>query len=256
MELHDKVAVVTGGTRGIGRGIVRRFRDEGAWVVFTGRDEVRGSQAEEELGADGQVRFVAADVRRRHEVEQAVDVAVERHGRLDVLVNNAGGAPSLRPVAEMEEATWHETIAVNLHSVYYATRRALAYLVPQESGRIITVSSFAGKAGIPCFGAYAAAKHAVIGLMRSLAQEVGPRGITANCVCPGIVVTDLVHQLGADLGLQTGTSYEQILDSFLEKTATGRTTTIEDVAALAVFLASDRGSGITGQALSVDGGMT
>lgn len=255
MELRGKVAVVTGGTRGIGRRIVERFVEEGASVVFTGRDAETGGQVQEELSGNGDVRYVGGDIRRRWDAERMVDAAVEEFGRLDVLVNNAGGASHFALAADTDDGTWHDTLALNLHSVFYATRRALTHLLPRKAGRIITISSIEGKHPDPGLAVYATAKHAVIGFTRSLAKEVGPAGITANCVCPGMVMTDFVRHNGPDLASVLGLTYDQLVEAFVSRTSTGRTTTVDEVAAMTVLLASAAGAGITGAALSVDGGM-
>ncbi|MBB5957172.1 NAD(P)-dependent dehydrogenase (short-subunit alcohol dehydrogenase family) [Saccharothrix tamanrassetensis] len=247
---------MTGGSRGIGRRVVERFLDAGASVVFSGRDEATGEQARKELDAGDRALFVGGDVTRRQDAERMVDAAVERFGRLDVLVNNAGGMPGFALVGETDDALWHDTLAVNLHAVFYATRRALAHLVPQRSGRIITMSSIEGKQADPGLGAYATAKHAVIGLTKAVAREVGPLGVTANCICPGIVMTDMIQDRGPLAAQVLGTTYDQVVAAFVAKAATGRATTADEVAAMAVLLASEAGAGITGAALSVDGGAT
>lgn len=254
MEMDGKIAVVTGGSRGIGRRIVERFLDEGASVVFSGRDEENGERARKELDVGGRALFVPGDVTRRQDAERMVDTAVKHFGRLDVLVNNAGGMPGFAVVGETDDALWHATLDVNLHAVFYATRRALAHMVPQRSGRIITMSSIEGKQADPGLGAYATAKHAVIGLTKTVAREVGPLGITANCICPGIVMTDMVRDQGPIAAQVLGTTYEQLVAAFAAKAATGRATTVDEVAAMAVLLASEAGAGISGAALSVDGG--
>ncbi|RKT54512.1 SDR family NAD(P)-dependent oxidoreductase [Saccharothrix australiensis] len=256
MELDGKVAVVTGGSRGIGRRIVERFLDEGASVVFSGRDGMAGERTRKELDVGDRALFVAGDVTRRQDAERMVDAAVERYGRLDVLVNNAGGMPGFGLVAGTDDAVWHDTLAVNLHAVFYVTRRALAHLVPQQSGRIITISSISGKQGDPGLGAYVTAKHAVIGLTKVVAREVGALGITANCICPGLVMTDLIRDRAPVAAEVLGVTAEQLVAAFAGKAATGRATTVDEVAAMAVLLSSEAGAGITGAALSVDGGVT
>ena len=256
MQLDDKVAVVTGGTRGIGRRIVERFLEYGASVVFTGRDEETGRAAEKELDRGGRATFVAGDVTSRPDVDRMVDAAVSAYGRLDVLVNNAGGGASFGQVIGIEDTAWHDTIALNLHSVFYATRRALTHMLNNGSGRIITISSMEGRHADPGMSAYGAAKHAVIGLMQAVAHEVGPDGITANCICPGMVMTDLLREQGSAIAAGMGMDFGQLVDSFTRKSALRRPTTTDEVAMVAVLLASDAGAGITGSAWSVDGGIT
>lgn len=256
MELTGKAALVTGGTRGIGRGIAERFLEHGASVMISGRNEETGKQALHDLGESGRVTFVAGDVSDRADAERMVDATVEHYGRLDVVVNNAGGMPDFGLVANMSDEVWHQNVDLNLHSVFYVTRRALAHMIPQQSGRIITISSILGKQGDPGLAAYAAAKHGLIGLTQALAQEVGALGITANCICPGIVLTDMIREQGPIAAEVLGVTYDQIVDTYVNKTAIGRSTTVDEVAAMAVLLASEAGAGITGSALSVDGGVT
>lgn len=256
MDLGGKVAVITGGTRGIGRQIAGKFVEHGASVVVTGRGRDAGERAEKELGVHGPALYVEGDVTSRSDAERMVDSAIGAYGRLDVLVNNAGGGAAFAPLAEMTDDAWHDTIALNLHSVFYATRRALSYLVPQGSGRIITISSMEGKHADPGMGPYAAAKHAVIGLMRSLAREVGPSGVTANCVCPGMVFTDLLRSQGGAIAAAMGMTFDQLVTVFTERSAIRRATTADEVAMATVFLASDAAAAVTGSAWSVDGGVT
>lgn len=208
-----------------------------------------------ELDVGDRALFVQDDVTHRQQAERKVDAAVEHFG-LDVLVNNAGGMPGFAVVGETDDVLWHDTLALHLHGVFYATRRALAHLMPQRSDRIITISSVKGKQADPGPGAYAAAKHAVIVLTRALSREMGPLGITANCICPGLVMTDLVTQQGPMAARVLNTTYEKLLAAFTAKTATGRATSVDEVAAAAVLLASGAGTGITGATLSVDGGAT
>ncbi|MEU3608527.1 SDR family NAD(P)-dependent oxidoreductase [Streptomyces sp. NPDC035033] len=256
MDLTGRTALVTGGTRGIGLAIAGTLHRHGAQVVITGRGEEHGRKALTRLGAGDDVTLCVADATRRPDAERAVDTVVDRYGRLDIVVNNVGGATDFATVADITDDVWHRTLALNLDTALYTTRRALTHLLPQRSGRVINISSMEGRDPDPGLCAYAAAKHALIGLTRVLAKEVGPYGITANCVCPGAVETDWVVQQGPKAARVLGTDYPGLIRHFTGRTATGRLTRPEEVAAAVLLLASHPGSGITGSCLSVDGGTT
>ncbi len=252
--LQDRVACVTGGTRGIGRGIVEAFLAEGARVVLNGRSEDKGQEALAEMGAGDRAHFVAGDVMDQAVCESLVDATVAHFGRIDILVANAGGATDLAPVAQLTDEAMQQALAWNLWHTFWTIRRALHHMVPQGSGRILTMSSVEGKVGKPGFATYVAAKHAVNGLTKSVAQEVGTLGITVNALCPGAIETDIVRAEGPGAAAAMGLSYEGMLQVFAEGSATKRLNDVEDVAAVAVLLASDAGAGITGSMISIDGG--
>ena len=261
MKLAGKVAAVTGGSRGIGRGIVEAFLAEGASVVLNGRDAEKGERALAEMDADVALRFspehahfIAGDVTREETVKGLVDGAVERYGRIDILVNNAGGSSGFAPVAQMENEAWDHTILWNLSATFWGIKHAFAHMIPQESGRIINISSLEGKHGKPGIAAYVAAKHAINGLTKSAAQEVGTTGITVNAICPGLIETDIVRESGAAAAASMGLTYDEMVQQFADESAIKRMNTTEEVGAVAVLLASDVGAGITGALWSVDGG--
>lgn len=254
MKLAGKVAAVTGGSRGIGRGIVEAFLAEGASVVLNGRSAEKGERALTELNAGERAHFMAGDVTREETVKGLVDGAVERYGRIDVLVNNAGGSSGFAPVAQMENEAWDHTILWNLSATFWGIKHAFAHMIPQESGRIINISSLEGKHGKPGIAAYVAAKHAINGLTKSAAQEVGTTGITVNAICPGLIETDIVRESGAAAAASMGLTYEEMVQQFADESAIKRMNTTEEVGAVAVLLASDVGAGITGALWSVDGG--
>jgi NAD(P)-dependent dehydrogenase (short-subunit alcohol dehydrogenase family) len=253
-KLDDRVAVVTSSTRGVGRAVANAFLAEGATVLLNGRSEEKGRRALEELDAGERVRFVPADVSSREGCELLLGEALERWGRVDVLVNNAGGTREPSPIAEMSDEVMQMTLEWTFWSTFWCTRLALADMIPRRSGRIINVSSLEGKCGKPITSAYVAAKHAVNGLTKSCAQEVGPLGITVNALCPGIMVTDIVHEVGVEIAAEQGLSFDEFLGSFSTDAANGRANDVDDVAAIAVLLASEAGAGISGSLISVDGG--
>ncbi|HCV00223.1 MAG: 3-oxoacyl-ACP reductase [Dehalococcoidia bacterium] len=254
MQLEGKVAAVTGGTRGIGRGIVEAFLAEGAKVVMNGRSEEKGARALSELNAGDQASFIAGDVTQETTLSGLVDGTVERYGKIDILVNNAGGAGGFAPVAQMENADWDHTIAWNLSSTFWGIKHAFRHMIPQESGRVINISSLEGKHGKPGISAYVASKHAINGLTKSSAQEVGPLGITVNAICPGLIETDILLDSGAEAAASMGLTYEEMVQKFSEESSIKRMNTVEEIGAVATLLASDVGAGITGALWSVDGG--
>lgn len=254
MQLEGRCAAITGGTAGIGLEIARAFLAEGATVALMARNRQKGAAVVEALGVGDRAVFIAGDAMVQSDVEGFIDAARAALGSVDILVNNAGGASELMPLAELSDAAFDETMKWNLYSTFWATRRALPSMQQQQWGRIINISSVEGKIGKAVFTAYTAAKHAVNGLTKSLAQEVGPMGITANAICPGLIVTDIVKANGPATAEAMGISFDEMIAGFAAESAIKRPNKVEEVAALSVLLASEAGGGITGAMLSVDGG--
>lgn len=254
MRLDGRIAAITGGTRGIGLGIAQAFLREGASVVLNGRSQDKGDQAVAELGGNGKVSFVRGDVTRKEDVERLVAETVERHGRIDILVNNAGGASAPAPIAETSDEEWDLVMKWNVYSTFWGTRAALPHMTGRGHGRIINISSVEGKHGKPVLTAYVAAKHAVNGFTKGVAKEVGTSGVTVNAICPGLVVTDIVRETGPATAENMGLTFDGLIDLFAQESAIKRPNTVEEVAAVAVLLASNEGAGITGAMISVDGG--
>jgi len=270
--LKGKVAIVTGAGRklGIGRGIALRLAREGADVAVADIcrefEEFPGyglgmweglKETADEISALG-VRGlpVRVDVTDAAQVDEMVRQTVEALGRLDIIVNNAGGAPGPAPVIAMEEAAWNKTMAINATGTFLCSRAAARQMLAQgQGGKIINISSIAGKKGAPFLAAYCAAKAAIIGLTRVMAMELGAANVQVNAVCPGEVDTDLTRwgwQLEAGM---RGTSYEEVIKATTSLIAAGRLETPQDVADLVAFLASRQSDYITGQAINVDGGI-
>jgi 3-hydroxybutyrate dehydrogenase len=254
MELEGKVAAINGGTRGIGRAVAEAFLAEGAKVVITGRTTEKGERALAEMNAGDGAHFIQADGLVREDCERVVDGTVDRYGRIDILFNNAGGSKDNAPIAELTDEAMQYGLQVNLWSTFWCTRKALGYMIPQEWGRIINMSSVEGKMGKPGLGQYVVGKHAVNALTKTCAHEVGTLGITVNAVCPGAIETDMMTEEGPAAAESMGMSYEELLAWFARESATQRLNEVEDVAAVAVLLASDAGAGITGAQISIDGG--
>ena len=254
MKLEGKVAAITGGTRGIGRGIAEAFLAEGAKVAINGRSQEKGSQALKEINRPDETLFVAGDVKKQADVVRFIDETVAHFGQLDILVNNAGGATMFAPVAELPDEAWQDAIDWNLNSTFWGMRRALQLMIPRQSGRIINISSVEGKHGKPGIAGYVTTKHAINGLTKATAKEVGTMGITVNAICPGLIITDIVKESGEAAAAAMGKTFDEMVEQFASESAIKRQNTVEEVAAVAVLLASDVGAGITGAMLSVDGG--
>lgn len=254
MQLKGRIAAVTGGTAGIGLAIAQAFLAEGATVALMARNKQKGEGVIKALDAGERCVFIAGDAMIQSDVEGFVDQTIARFGRIDVLVNNAGGAGDLQPMIKLSDEAFDQSMKWNVYSTFWACRRALPSMTTQKWGRIINISSVEGKVGKPVFSAYTAAKHAVNGMTKSLAQEVGPLGITVNAICPGLVITDIVRDNGPATAKAMGITFEAMVDMFAQESAIKRPNTVEEVAAMAVLLASNAGGGITGAMLSVDGG--
>jgi 3-hydroxybutyrate dehydrogenase/3-oxoacyl-[acyl-carrier protein] reductase len=257
--LDGQVACITGGTRGIGRGTAEAFLREGASVVINGRDPEKGAATIAEITAqDGsygdRLHFIAGDVKQKSDCEAVVDGTVDRFSKIDVLFANAGGASGHAPVVDLTDEAMQDSLEWNFWHTFWTMRAALKHMIPQEKGRIIAMSSVEGKVGKPAISIYVAAKHAINGLVKSAAQEVGPLGITVNSVCPGAIETDIMLAEGPPAAEAMGMTYEQLLDQFAQESAIKRLNEVEDVAEVCVLLASEAGAGISGSLLSIDGG--
>tara|TARA_A100001388_G_scaffold239985_1_gene195525 strand:- start:2049 stop:2825 length:777 start_codon:yes stop_codon:yes gene_type:complete len=254
MKLEGRVAAVTGGSAGIGRGIAEAYLAEGASVAVMARNAEKAEKMLAEVGAGDRVIFVQGDAMDQASVEGFVDQTAAHFGRVDILINNAGGAGDLQPTISLSDESFDECMKWNVYSTFWGTRRALKYMTEQSWGRIINISSMEGKHGKPVLTAYTTAKHAINGMTKSVAREVGTQGITVNAICPGLVITDIVRDNGPNTAEAMGMTFDEMVDLFSKEAAIERPNTVEEVAAVAVLLASDLGGGITGALMSVDGG--
>jgi 3-hydroxybutyrate dehydrogenase len=258
-KLDGKVACITGGTRSIGRGMADAFASEGACVVVNGRDAEKGERACQEIrdatGCGDRVTFYGGDASQQAAVEGLIDFTIDRYGQLDVCCLNSGGVLNTAPVAMMTDEEWKLEIDWNLNHVFWGMRRALNHMIPRQSGRVIVTSSVEGKLGKPGLPGYTATKHAVNGLVKCAAQETGTLGITVNAILPGLIETDIVRSTGPDSAIAMGLGgYDELIELFAGESAIKRPNTVEEVAAVAVLLASDQARNITGCLFPVDGG--
>ncbi|HXZ47611.1 MAG TPA: 3-hydroxybutyrate dehydrogenase [Usitatibacter sp.] len=258
-QLAGKSAVVTGSTSGIGRGIAERFAAEGANVMLNGLGEageieaLRGAIAKEH---GVRALYHGADMTRPGEIAAMIAEAAKAFGRVDILVNNAG-IQHVAPVDEFPPEKWDAILAINLSSAFHATRAALPGMKKAQWGRVINIASAHGLVASPYKSAYVAAKHGVVGFTKSLALEVAELGITANAICPGYVMTPIVEKQIDDQARVHGIARENVIrDVILAPQPTKKFIRIEDVAALALYLASEAAAQVNGAALSIDGGWT
>jgi NAD(P)-dependent dehydrogenase (short-subunit alcohol dehydrogenase family) len=249
-RIEGKVAVVTGGASGIGEGTVRRFLAEGASVVIADLQRERGEALAAELGAA--TRFIATDVTREDDVAAAVDLAVGAFGRLDVMFNNAGIIGAIGSIAETPLDSWNRTVAILLDGVFLGMKHAARVMIPQRSGSIISTSSIAGVIGGLGPHCYTACKHAVIGLTKSVASELGGSGVRVNAIAPGNTVTAMTSSAITGDHTATERTAQQIAASNPLRIAGFP----EDIANAALYLASEEARYISGQTIVVDGGQT
>jgi NAD(P)-dependent dehydrogenase (short-subunit alcohol dehydrogenase family) len=253
LRLENQVAVVTGGSRGIGEGVVRRFVEEGAKVVFSDLLTAKANALEAELGK-GAV-FYQADATKPSETEALMKFAVDRFGRLDCVVNNAGAGGEGGPIAGISVEGFNKSIALLLGGTFFGVKYALPHL--QSGGTIINIASVAGLAGGYSSHAYTAAKFGVVGLTKSVSLELAERGIRVNAICPGGIATAIYAPVGGEMSAELIERTPEIVEPWLaEVLPLGRAGFPVDIANAALWLASSESSFVTGEVLTVDGGLT
>ncbi len=253
-KLKDKIVLITGSSRGIGRSIALAFARQEARVVVTGRTlETLEAVAAEIRKLGNQALPLTCDVARREEVEALAQKIGDQLGTVQILINNAGLAPAVS-FLEMEDHLWDEVFKVNLTGTYNCCKVFLPGMLAAKWGRIINVASTVSKVAYPNISAYTSSKHAVLGLTRALAIEMARSGVTVNAICPGYVDTELTRINAKLMAEKTGKGLEEVLQLFKSSSPQKRLIAPEEVADVAVLLASEATKGITGQGINVDGG--
>jgi len=250
MRFKDKVAVVTGGTSGMGRAAVLGFAKEGASVVVNDIDAEKLEEVAEEIkSTGGDVLTIRGDITKKETISRMVNDTIQRFSKIDILFNYVGGEPNLGPHApflEQNDEFWDKMIELNLKSTMLACQAVLQKMIKRKYGKIINTGAIAGKVGAPNMAPYSAVKGGIIALTKALAIEMAPFEININCVCPGPVATPGLQKVFAEIDE----------DFIADITALKRIGKPEEVASAVLYLASDEAAFITGQAVSVDGGAT
>ena len=258
-SLAGKVSLVTGSTSGIGLGIARALAEAGSDVVLNGlgvASEIARTKDRISADCDVKVSYSPADMTKPAAIREMIETTLAEHGRLDVLVNNAG-IQYIAPLDQFPAEKWDAILSINLSSAFHTMRSVLPAMRKNKFGRIINIASAHGLVASPFKAAYVAAKHGIVGLTKVAALETAEQGITCNAICPGYVYTPLVEAQIDDQAKAHGISREQVIhDVLLAQQPNKRFATVEELGALTVFLAGDAAASITGIALPVDGGWT
>ena len=243
-DLTNKVAIITGASQGIGKGMAETFSKAGAHVACVSRNKDNlKSVADSLIKNGGAASFYTCDVSSLDAFQNTIKEIAENHGSVDILVNNAGVCKD-KLIMRMSEDDWNKVININLNGAFNGIKAVSQIMIKQRAGRIINISSIVGLIGNPGQANYAASKAGLIGLSKSAAKELAPRGITVNAIAPGYIATDMTDQIT-----------DQAKENLITKIPLGRIGSPSDIAASALFLASDEAGYITGQTLTVDGGM-
>lgn len=253
--MGDKIALVTGAGQGIGRAIALRLAQDGFHVAINDINAETGKLVSEEIkGLGRESLFVEADVSKRDEVFDMVSNVVQKLGRLDVMVSNAGIA-QVKSLIEVTEEDLDRMFGINLYGTIYCLQAAAEQMIKQKSGKIINAASVAGRKGSPYLGHYSASKFAVVGITQSAAQELGQHGITVNAYCPGIVDTKMWEVIDPGLGKYLNLEKGKAMERSAGRAVLGRKEVPEDIVGTVSFLASKDSDFMTGQSLVIDGGM-
>lgn len=255
MKIEGKVSIITGGGQGIGRAIALRFSEEGAMVMVAGRTKENLERVAGEIRKQGGRALVSVtDVADEQMVEKMVAETINEFGALDILVNNSGIAGPTAPVVGIRRKDWDETMAINLTGAFLCAKHALPHMIERKSGRIINITSVAGLRAYALRSPYAASKWAMIGLTRTLAEEAGRYNIAVNAIAPGPVQGPRIENVIRNRANAMGRSFEEVEREYVEPIALKRMVEEADIAAMALFLASDESRNITGETITISGG--
>jgi NAD(P)-dependent dehydrogenase (short-subunit alcohol dehydrogenase family) len=242
----NKVAIITGASRGIGRAIAKKLYEAGGSVALCARSPIQDFPQERALA-------VTMDIRDQKSVDAGIRRIADRFGKIDIVVNNAG-ISGVTPIEASDTASWLDIIQTNIVGTYYVTRAATPYM--PNGGRIVMMSSVLGKFGVPNYTAYCTAKTGLIGFTRALALELAPRKITVNALCPGWTDTEMARAGMRDIAASAGITVEEFKQQAMSRVPLGEMVEPEEVANLVAFLCAETGDKITGQAISICGGST
>lgn len=255
MKLPDQAAIVTGGGQGIGKTIALSLAREGADVLVSGRHRETLENTAREIEKLGRRSVVAVtDVSQEPQVSTMVEAALQNFGRIDILVNNAGITGPTAPITNVSRDEWDHVFAVNLTGAFLCAKAVIPHMIERRSGKIINISSIAGKLAYALRSPYAASKWGMIGLSRTLAQELGPHNIQVNAICPGPTAGDRMRGVIAGRARELDQSEAEVERLYVESTALKRMVDPDHVAAMVVLLVSNEGSSITGEAIDVSAG--
>ncbi|HEU4342303.1 MAG TPA: SDR family NAD(P)-dependent oxidoreductase [Candidatus Binatia bacterium] len=254
MRDTQRVVLITGGSGGLGRALARSFARNGSPVVITSRNKSRLEAVAAEINREGgHALALSCDVGQKDAVERLASDVENQVGSVEVLINNAGIAPAVS-FLEMPDSVWHEVLNINLSGTYNCCKTFLPAMIRSRWGRIINIASTTAKVAYSHVSAYTSSKHGVLGLTRSLALESAKAGVTVNAICPGYLDTQLTHKSAVLMAQKTGKTVAEVINIFAGTSPQNRLIAPEEVASLALLLASDKAAAITGQAINVDGG--
>lgn len=256
MGLKDKVVVVTGGAMGLGRAIAFSLAREGAKVVIADIKQSEARKAVEKVqGLGCTAMAIRVNVSKSAQVQAMVDKVIKEFGRIDILINNAGIVGPQGPWVELSEEEFDLVVGINFKGIFLCARTILPHMIQQKSGKIIITASCASKTGEPFNGVYSATKGAIWNMTQSLAREVGRYNINVNAICPAAMDTDLMEKVYRERSTYFGLTPDELREQIKSSFVLPRALTVEDAANLAVFLASDKASMMTGQGVNITGGI-